>query len=117
MVTPQVKPSTSGTQTGRQGQAGFVNRGRGGSSPGRYNLPSFSTEEEEDDDNEDDEEEDDDDENDDDEEDMEVDFPNQRQPPPPITTPTPCCKEHELDQGSQKRQEWICGDSEMESYC
>ena len=88
-VTPQVKPSTSGTQTGRPGQAGFVNRGRGGggatrSSPGQYNLPSFSTEEEEDDDKEDDdEEEDDDDENDDEEEDMEVDFPNQRQPPPP----------------------------------
>ena len=30
MVTPQVKPSTSGTQTGRPGQAGFANRGRGG---------------------------------------------------------------------------------------
>ena len=82
-VTPQVQPSTSGTQTGRPGQAGFVNRGRGGggaarSSPGRYNLPSFSTEEEGDDDDENDDEEGDDD----DEEDMEVDFPNQRQPPP-----------------------------------
>ena len=56
-MTPQVKPSTSGTQTGKPGQAGFVNRGRGSGrvtrgSPGRYNLPSFSTEEEEDDDEE-----------------------------------------------------------------
>ena len=115
MVTPQVKPSTSGTTPGRPGQAGFVNRGRGGgsgrgasrSSPGRWNLPSFSTEEE--DDNEDDNEEDDDDndynpddnddnENNDDEDDneddddeteeeMEVDFPNQGRPPPPPRRP------------------------------
>ena len=30
MVTPQVKPSTSGITPGRPGQAGFVNRGRSG---------------------------------------------------------------------------------------
>ena len=86
-VAPQVQPSTSGIQTGRPGQAGFVNRGRGGrgasrSSPGQYNLPSFSTEEEEDDEEEDDDDENDDEGDDDDEEDMEVDFPNQRQPQP-----------------------------------
>ena len=57
MVNPQVKPSTSGVTPGRPGQAGYVNRGGGGgsgrgasrSSPGRYNLPSFSTEEDDDD--------------------------------------------------------------------
>ena len=113
MVTPQVKPSTSGTTPGRPGQAGFVNRGRGGgsgrgssrSSPGRFNLPSFSTEEE-DDDNEDDDrdydpdsnngdgnnDDNNDDDNDDDddetEEEMEVDFPNLgQQPPPPQRRP------------------------------
>ena len=111
MVTPQVKPSTSGTPSGRPGQAVFVNRGGGGgsgvgatrSSPGRYNLPAFSTEEEEDnnedddDDDDDNEEEDrdfdpednegegngDNDDDDDEEEEMEVDFPNLGQPPPP----------------------------------
>ena len=110
MVTPQVKPSTSGITPGRPGQAGFVNRGRSGgsgrgasrSSPGQYNLPSFSTEEEEeDDDNEDDDEEEDENDGDyepgdnegegegdddnkyDEEEDMEVDFPNLGQPPAP----------------------------------
>ena len=80
-VNPQVKP---GTLTGgsiparRPGQARFVNRGRGGgacrgasrSSPGRFNLPSFSTEEDEDDDEETEEE-------------MEVDFPNLNQQPQP----------------------------------
>ena len=103
MVTPQVKLSTSGTPSGRPGQAGFVNRGRSGgsgrgascSSPGRYNLPSFSTE---DDDNEDDDDDDDNEEedrdfnlednegegdDDDEEEEMEVDFPNLGQPPVP----------------------------------
>ena len=109
MVTPQVKPSTSGIPARRPGQPGFVNRGGGsgrGSSrnlPGRFNLPSFSTEEEDDDNDDDDDEDDDmdydpdnnegngdnDDNNEDDddetEEEMEVDFPNQgrQQPPPP----------------------------------
>ena len=83
MVNLQVKPSTSGITPGRPGQAGYVNRGRGGgsgrgasrSSPARYDLPSFSTEDDDDDDN------DDNDNGDDDaEEDMEVDFPNLGQP-------------------------------------
>ena len=80
-VNPQVKPGTStggSTPVRRPGQAGFVNRGRGGSagggasrsSPGRFNLPSFSTEEDEDDDEET-------------EEKMEVDFPNLNQQPQP----------------------------------
>ena len=111
MVIPQVKPSTSGTPPGRPGQAGFVNRGRSGgsgrgasrSSPGRFNLPSFSTEEE-DDDNEDDDDDDDDenedgdydpkdnegegnDDDDETEEEMEVDFPNLGQPPFPPAPP------------------------------
>ena len=86
MVNPQVKPSTSGVTPGRPGQAGYVNRGRGGgsgrgasrSSPSRYNLPSFSTEEDDDDNNDDN-----DDDDDDAEEEMEVDFPNLGQPPAP----------------------------------
>ena len=103
MVTPQVKPSTSGITPGRPGQAGFVNRGRSGGSgrgashsfPGWFNLPSFSTEEEDDDDNDDEnsgdydpddnegEGDNDDNEDDETEEEMEVDFPNLGQPPPP----------------------------------
>ena len=103
MVNPQ--PSTSGIPSGRPGQAGFVNRGRSGgsgrgasrSSPGRFNLPSFSTEEEDDDDDDEDDDENEDgdydpednedegDDNNDDEmeEEMEVDFPNVGQPPAP----------------------------------
>ena len=83
MVTPQVKPSTSGIPARRSGQAGFVNRGgssnRGTSrsSPGWWNLPSFSTGEENDDNEDDDET----------EEEMEVDFPNQGRPPPPPRRP------------------------------
>ena len=88
-VNPQVKPGTStggSTPARKSGQARFVNRGRGGgagrgasrSSPGRFNLPSFSTEEDEDDD--DNENEDDDEET---EEEMEVDFPNLNQQPQP----------------------------------
>ena len=80
-VNPQVKSGTStggSTPVRRSGQAGFVNRGRSGSagrgaswsSPGRFNLPSFSTEEDEDDDEETEEE-------------MEVDFPNLNQQPQP----------------------------------
>ena len=91
MVNPQVKPSTSGVTPGRPGQAGYVNRGRGGgsgwgasrSSPGRYNLPSFSMEEDEDDDD------DDDDDDDNAEEEMEVDFPNLGQPPAPAPQQRP----------------------------
>ena len=84
MVNPQVKPSTSGITPGRPGQAGYVNRGRGGgsgrgasrSSPARYDLPSFSTEDDDDDN-------DDNNGDDDAEEDMEVDFLNLGQPPAP----------------------------------
>ena len=107
MVTPQVKPSTSGIPARKPGQPGFVNRGRSGgsgrgasrSSPDRYDLPSFSTEEEDDDNEDDDEEEDENDgdydpednggegegdnNEDDEEEEMEVDFPNLGQPPVP----------------------------------
>ena len=94
MVTPQVKPSTSGTPMGRPGQAGFVNRGKSGgngrgasrSSPGRYN----DNEDDDDDDDENDEDSDPegnegegDDDDDETEEEMEVDFPNLGQPPPP----------------------------------
>ena len=106
MVTPQVKPSTSGVSTRKPGQPGFVSRGGGSSVRGasrsspRWNLPSFSTEEE--DDNEEDEndddrdyepddnegEEDEDDDQEDEEEEMEVNFPNLgQQPPPPRRRP------------------------------
>ena len=94
------------------GEVGGSGRGASHSSPGRWNLPSFSTEEEDDneDDNDNDEEEEedidyepgenegegdgdnnneDDNEDDDDktEEEKEVDFPNQGRPPPPPRRP------------------------------
>ena len=80
-MNPQVIPGTlmgGSTPVRKPGQAGFVNRGRGSgagrgasrSSPGRFNLPSFSTEE---DGNYDEET----------EEEMEVDFPNLNQQPQP----------------------------------
>ena len=90
--TSDPKPGTSGTGNLKPGQAGFVSRGGGGgsgrgasrSSPGRWNLPSFSTEEEDDneDDDDDTENEEEDDDEDNEEEDMEVDFPNLGQPAP-----------------------------------
>ena len=54
----------------KRGRGGAAGRGASRSSPGRFNLPSFSTEEDEDDDEETEEE-------------MEVDFPNLNQQPQP----------------------------------